>query len=350
MAAIRRSSGCRINDELRYKGLKSLTMENEVLKIFILIDKGTDIIELIYKPKDIDFMWRSPKNFKEGQLNRGDFLESYLGGWQEIVPNGGSPCLYRGASLGQHDQSPMVPWDYEIIEDSKEKITVRFFTELSKIPLYIEKEMTVISSVSSITINEKVENRCNEEIDFMWGHHPCFGDPFISPGCIIDFKAGHIVSNPSSISGFPLVKPDEKGTLKAFPAINGGFVDLSKVLSPDAKVADLLYVKDLKENWFSITNTVKKIGIGYVFDKNIYKYLYFWFVYGGADGYPWYSSTYNIAIEPWSSYPGLGLVEAIKNKTSLKIMPGETKSSWLKTVVYEKDTGVERIDESCNVS
>jgi len=79
---IRRNSGCRINDEIIYKGLKAIIMENEILRLTILVDKGTDIIELLYKPKDIDFMWISPKDFKEGEINRCDFLESYIGGWQ----------------------------------------------------------------------------------------------------------------------------------------------------------------------------------------------------------------------------------------------------------------------------
>ncbi len=349
MTALRRNYGCRINDELRYKGLKSIIMENELIRVFILLEKGTDILEFVYKPLDLDFLWKSPKDFKEGQLNRENFLETYLGGWQEIIPNGGSPCVYKGASFNLHDESSMVSWDYEILEDRDEKISIKFFTKLNKIPLQIKKTITLESNTAVLSINEEVINLSNEKLDFMWGHHPCFGSPFISEDCLINFIAEEIVSNPFSISNFPLVKPDSKGTLKKFPSANGSFVDLSKVLGKDAKVADLLYAKDLKQNWFTITNLKKKVGIGFLFDEKIFKYLYIWLVYNGSNNYPWYSNTYSLAIEPWSSYPGLGLLEAIKNGTSLEILPQEIKTAWLKVFIYEKDTDVVRVDDNCNV-
>jgi len=45
MFCIRRNSDCRINDELTYKGLQFLTIENELIKLSILVKKGADIIE-----------------------------------------------------------------------------------------------------------------------------------------------------------------------------------------------------------------------------------------------------------------------------------------------------------------
>ena len=53
-----RNYACRIREYI-YQGLRVLSMENELIKVSILVDKGTDIYEFIYKPKDIDFMWHS---------------------------------------------------------------------------------------------------------------------------------------------------------------------------------------------------------------------------------------------------------------------------------------------------
>lgn len=324
-------------------------MENEILKISILVDKGTDIIELLYKPKDIDFMWVSPIDFKSGEFDRKNFLEGYLGGWQEIIPNGGDACVYKGASFNLHDETPQLSWDYDILEDTPEKISIKFFVRLNKMPLYIEKIITIKSNEASISLDESVSNLGKEKLDFMWGHHPCFGQPFLSDSCIINFKAEEISSSIESNSENPLVKPNAKATLTNFPGIDGKNVDLSKVLDKSAGVTDLLYVNKLLENWFSITNTSKEIGIGYVFSKSIFKYLYFWFVYGGSNNYPFFSDTYSLAIEPWSSWPGRGLLEAIKNNTSLKISPGQTIDSWLKVVVFEKDQDVKGIKDNCEV-
>ena len=120
MIKSRRNHGCRINVDLVYKGLRLLLMENELLRLSILVDKGTDIIELLYKPKDIDFMWISPIDFKKGELDRKNFLEGYLGGWQEIIPNGGDGCTYKGASFNYHNETSFLSWDYEVLEDKPE--------------------------------------------------------------------------------------------------------------------------------------------------------------------------------------------------------------------------------------
>lgn len=341
MPCIRRNSGCRINDELTYKGLHFITMENELIKISILPEKGTDMLELVYKPQDLNFLWISPKNFTNLDIKnnfvRTDFLETYLGGWQEIIPNGGSPVVYKGASYGLHDETPLLAWDYMIIEDRSDKISIEFSVKLKKMPLSIKKTINLLAGDPVVYFNEEISNFGGETLDFMWGHHPCFGEPFLDESCIIDFHSEEICSNIDSISSNPIVKAGEKGKLEKFPGINGFPVCLSKVMKKETKTAELLYATKLVDNWFSVKNFNKNIGIGFIFDKKVFTYLYLWLVYGGSEGYPWYSNTYSLAVEPWSSYPGLGLLEAVKNSTALKIMPGEKLSAWLKAIIFIND-------------
>ena len=55
----RRNYGCRISDDYTCKGLRTLFMENEKLRVSFLLDKGTDIFEFLHKPQGIDFMLRA---------------------------------------------------------------------------------------------------------------------------------------------------------------------------------------------------------------------------------------------------------------------------------------------------
>ena len=55
-----RNYGCRMSDECTFRGLRLVVLENEKLRVTVLVDKGTDIYEFLYKPLDIDFLWRSP--------------------------------------------------------------------------------------------------------------------------------------------------------------------------------------------------------------------------------------------------------------------------------------------------
>ena len=55
-----RNHGCRISDGWRYEGMQTLILENELLRVVVLVDKGSDIIEFRYKPRDLDFLFFAP--------------------------------------------------------------------------------------------------------------------------------------------------------------------------------------------------------------------------------------------------------------------------------------------------
>ena len=53
-----RNYGCRVSDSWTYRGLKTVVLENDLLRIVILADKGADIYQFVYKPLDVDFFLR----------------------------------------------------------------------------------------------------------------------------------------------------------------------------------------------------------------------------------------------------------------------------------------------------
>ena len=55
-----RNHGCRISDAWTYRGLKTVVMENELIRVVILADKGANIYWFVHKASDTDFLWRSP--------------------------------------------------------------------------------------------------------------------------------------------------------------------------------------------------------------------------------------------------------------------------------------------------
>ena len=135
-----RNFACRLM-EYTYKGLRMLTIENELLHVSLLADKGTDIFEFNYKPLDVDFMWRSPWGVRNPahyvattHTAVSSFLDFYEGGWQDCFPTGGNPAEYRGFPFGAHGETPTLPWDYCIEEDSPERVSVRFHVRTVRTP------------------------------------------------------------------------------------------------------------------------------------------------------------------------------------------------------------------------
>jgi len=60
-----------------------------------------------------------------------------------------------------------------------------------------------------------------------------------------------------------------------------------------------------------------------------------WQVYGGHNDYPWYGRTYNIALEPFSSYPPAGVPNAIQNGSALILMPNQVIETELVAIAFE---------------
>jgi hypothetical protein len=163
-----RNYGCRYHEVL-YKGYRTLVLENEVLRMTILVDKGTDIIELLYKPKDVDFMWRSPLDLDASNKNpvtrafeSGCFPDVYEGGWQELLPSVSTPTNYKGTNLGFHGEVMFLPWQYQILEDSPQEVTVQFTVRLRRAPLFVVKTVTMRSKTSYIEFEETVRNEGDE--------------------------------------------------------------------------------------------------------------------------------------------------------------------------------------------
>ncbi len=343
-----RNYGCRMLEVL-YKGLKVIFLENEKIRVGILTGKGTDIFEFLYKPNDVDFMWKSYTGIRSsdfltaGFLQNGNFLDLYHGGWQELFPNGGDSVDYKGASLPLHGEIHTLPWDYQIVKNEPDEVIIKFHVRTYRTCFYIEKIVSIKSMIPALFIAETILNESREEMDFMWGHHPAFGPPFLSEDCIIDLPDCKILTDEINLS--PKTGRLAIGHISDWPntlSRDGSKIDLSVIPSIDAGSHDRAYIYGFKEGWYSITNKKFKTGFGLAFDPNIFKYLWFWQVYGGAVGYPWYSNTYNVAIEPNSSYPP-NLIKCIERGTSLKLAAKDSISTKITAVAFETESRIKKI-------
>lgn len=303
-----RHYGCRIMDDLSYKGMRTLFLENDLIRVGVLLDKGADIFQFLYKPTDTDFLWRSPQGLvRPDRFNptrasaSGSFLDNYHGGWQEILPGGG-PHDYRGAELGLHGEVTQLGWDFDILRDDPEEISVRLVVECVRTPLRLERVMRLELGKPTLFLEETLTNLCPEEIDFMWGHHPAIGAPFLREGVrlFVPAEVGEIHAPQFALSSI-----FEPGSRFHWPIVAAGDrqVDLSCVPDENGGFADLMYLSELKGGWYAVLDPQKSLGFGLAWPKEVFPYLWFWQVYGSAPGYPWWDRVYCIALEPWTSIP-----------------------------------------------
>lgn len=340
-----RHHGCRLMDDLLYKGMRTLILENELLRVSILLDKGADIFQFLHKPTDTDFLWRSPLGLNNPERftatresASGAFLDSYHGGWQEILPGGG-PDTYKGAELGLHGEVTHLGWEWDILTDDADCIAVRLSVNCVRMPLRLERVLRLERNTPTLFIDETLINLSPEKLDFMWGHHPAFGAPFLKEGVRLFVPAATgIVHDPA----FAMSSIFEPGTHFAWPIVNGpnGPIDLSCVPDLNAGYADLLYLKDLSDGWYAVLDPERRVGFGLAWPLQVFPYLWFWLVYGEAPGYPWWNRVACIALEPWTSIPN-SLTKALQEGATATIDGGGCIEVSLCAVAF---TGFESVD------
>ena len=127
-----RNTGCRITLNVFIGEIPAVIIENEVIRMTILAGRGADVVEFLYKPLDLDFVWLTSngiptKKVPDVRPNDVDsFLNGYPGGWQSIFPNGGPPSQVGEIIFGQHDEVALLAWDYTVEKDTSDEVSVKF--------------------------------------------------------------------------------------------------------------------------------------------------------------------------------------------------------------------------------
>ena len=323
-----RNFGCRIL-EFSLNGLRTVVMENETLRVGILADKGTDIYEFLYKPIDIDCMWRSRIGIRGWQpwnssvpSKMGPFLDFYFGGWQELFPNTDENCEVNGAELSLHGEACMLPWDYEVLCNEPEEIQVMFSVDTIRTPFRLEKILVMKTGQSMLEVSAKVTNIGNEAMDFMWGLHPALGKPFLTKDCVITLPKSKVRTDEILGSKFSRIAFDQKTDWPIVKDKNGTPIDLHFIPGEDAKCNDRVALYGFKYGWYAVTNPKLGLTFAMTWDKHIFPYILYWQSFSGWEGYPFYGTAYTLSLEPRTSFP-FPLTRVIENNTQLSLAAGE---------------------------
>lgn len=340
--------GCRAT-EFTLCGLRALAIENECLRVTILLDKGADIVEFRDKQTDLDMLWASPMGLRApfsvmptSYNPDGNYLDFYEGGWQELFPSIGDPGEVRGAKLGVHGEACLLPWSWKLLEESGEKVSVELNARMLRTPFTLKKVLTIARGKRALFIDEVAENVGGVDMKLMWGHHPALGGPFLDGDLLLDIPAAEGVTFPTSFHpNFPSSKRFD------WPRVTDELA-VDKLPALPGKWAGICYATKLTDGWCALTNPAIGKGFALSFDKALFPHVWLWLVYEGMDHYPWYGKARCVAMEPYSSVPD-SLGEAVKQNTALSLRAGEQVKTSLCAVLYDGNRRVQRVTKTGDV-
>jgi len=318
-------------------------LENDFLKIGILVGRGSDIFEFRYKPLDLNFMLKlekdihNPREVMSQIRDTANQLEDYYyGGWQEILPNSLAGD-YRGAMLGQHGEVWMLPWKHAIIKNTEEEVSIKLWTRPLRVPLLIEKVLTIKKGTATLFIQEELTNESAVDLDIMWGHHIAFGLPFLTDGGFIDTNATMIEAEKS----MPKNRRFKSDRAYEWPEITGlddGPLDARLIpAEDDTPYSELAYLSGFeKKAYYTLFDREKKLGFGVEWDSDIFKYLWYWQERYATKDAPWWGSAYAVALEPWTTKHPSDPSKAIASGQYLRIGSRATIASEMRASVIDK--------------
>jgi len=325
-----------------------LTLRNSAVEVTILPDKGADIYALADRRTGVDVLFKSPWGVRSpgpwlraaSSMER--WVEAYPGGWQVLLPNGGTECVERGTTWGYHGEAALVPW--RVLDATQ--TTASLQTRLFCVPLRVHREFVLDGPVLRLT--ETVTNESATELEVMWIHHPAFGAPFLERGCLLSAGCTTVLADDEAPG--TLLAAGSRHDWPHATAATGDAVDLRVIPGPGQPRAVLAYLGDFTSGYFAITNPRLRLGVGLRWPLDTFGRAWLWQEVMSGEDWPWYRRAYVVAVEPASTIPGQGMSKArAKGHPGVRLAGGATRQVVLEAVLFEAATAVTGIAEGGRV-
>lgn len=313
--------GCHVRDQVT-DDRRLVVLENEVLRVGVLPERGAEIVEFLHKPSDTDYCWHHSSSVDAADDT---------GGWQEVLPNGGPPSDWAGASYGQHGEVGQQPWATQVAQDDPETVMVEFSVRSAQTPLSLRRVLTLRTGEERLSVAETLTNASDTPQRAMWGWHIAFGAPFLVPGTrIVAPHAERAITHPVSAWSEGRRSTDAaRFEWPDAPTTNGATVDLSVV--PEVGTAsEMVYLISVDAGRYELVSPRPEVPrFRLEWDARVLPHLWIWQEYGASKAHPWNGQAYVLGMEPFSSYPSNGLPAAVENGTAMEIQPrSEISLKW----------------------
>ena len=267
---------CRIEHGTIYT-LQTVALENEHLRAVVLVGKGADLLDFIWKPQNVNALYRSDTPFeayRDADLSKERLRchsDRSLGGWMDALPHRG---LYKGIELTQETGglAATVPWSCEVVRDAPDEASVRCSVDLPIFPMHVEKTFTLREGSTVLTVGERVTFNGDEDVRFTWTQHALFGGGFVDESTVVDvpsdrlFKAWAHMADP----GKPV--PGCEDPVSAV-ALGRGVFDFRRPLPPDYAGSEFVVFNHLTDGAAALRSKSRNLTLRFGWELSRFPFL-----------------------------------------------------------------------------
>lgn len=298
-----------------YKGLASVSIETEQLRLVVLPELGAKIASLFYKPQEFEVFFQPTDGVYRLAAYGHDFSKYDTSGADEMYPTI-DPCIYpypgyEGTELPDHGELWSIPWTVTTSEGS-----VIAEARGRALPYVFNRTITLRGS--TVHMKYTVKNIGNVPIYGLWAFHGLVASDENSR--IILPEVGRVVNVHDSRHLGPAA------TIHDFPATtdnHGKEYRLDCLFPQSARKTEKYYVADfVTTESAALTLNHNRLLYRLNFPQDRVPYLGIWVNEGGFKG------EYNCALEPTTGYYD-SLAVTCQSGRLQPLPPGETLSWYL---------------------
>jgi len=310
-------------NEINFKGLKGLVLENDKFKIVILPELGGKVASFFYKKQNFELLFQNKEDIYRLPQKNDDFSKFDTAGFDDCFPNiQQGEVIYGGKKIIYPDHGEIWFSKFDYTKDGDSWV----LTYKSDLMDYIYKKSFTLGE-SGLDISFDISNVGKYNIDCFYTVH-CLtnceeGMEIIFPETVKEILN---VSNDSTILG-------KRGTVHPYPVtrdLSGNEYHLNRIASKDAKKCEKFYAKNPVDTG--------KCGIFYPsinsyfsmeYDEKKLPYLGLWITENG------FKECYNCALEPSNGFHD-SIETAYKNNKYYILEPNKTFNFNLKLNISSK--------------
>ncbi len=319
-----------ISSERKFSGFETITLENELLRIIILPELGAKIWEIVYKPRERQFLWHNPKSRLEKVPFGAIYDDVFLGGWDELYPND-VPEEINGQRLPDHGEVWSLPWEYSVEKATDREATIYLWVDTPITSSRLEKRITLRADEAILRFHHRLTNLSRTDQPFLWKLHPAL---VISEYCRVELPARRMF-----IENFGCPRGGRVNIVYDWPFLTdnvGNSYDMRQVLPDSANISEFQYAIDLPEGWCALVDVRDRLGFGLAFDRRVLSSCWLFATYGG------WRNLYTVVLEPCTGYP-VSLNEGIRRGTHRVLPAGQSLECEVVAVIFEGMTAVTSI-------
>lgn len=148
-----------------------MTAPSGGLSVDVRPGRGGEIAQIRFEGQEILAAWPAPGPKPAGQgfeASQTTWLETYRGGWQELIPNSGAASAAAGVWLSFHGSASHTPW--RLLSHVSDRTVLEHW--VNELPLSIQR--TIAVSDAEVSVVTTVSNVGTRVATLLWGHHPAF--------------------------------------------------------------------------------------------------------------------------------------------------------------------------------